>query len=112
MDRSDFDRMNKSELVFHAQVQNTEVHRGMSREQLIAIIFGEEVELPQRRINKLRLKTMGYILKNWTQVRPVLSCPAKSMKPTACFSCTDIQAAECAMKNPAIQQFEPTEEEA
>jgi len=102
--------MNKSELVYCAQEQNLEAHRGMSREELIEIIFGKEVVLPQRRINKLRLNTMGYILKHWTQVRPVLSCPAKSMKPTACFSCTDIQAAECAMKNKAIQTFDPTEE--
>lgn len=60
------------------------------------------VSLPQRKINKVRLQIMDYVLDNWPRVSPLLSCPAKSKSPRACFECVDVQVAECALTNPQV----------
>ncbi len=96
------DDMNQSELVLLAQDHEPNVHRGLDRQVLCDIILGKEVELPRRRIDKLRVKIMAYILEHWKQVKPLLTCPAITESPTACFTCTDMQVIECAMTNPQI----------
>lgn len=95
----DLDELNQSELVLLAEEHDTEAHRGLSRAKLIAIIRGKGKPYPARQVNKVRLKIMDYIIEHWVQVEPLLSCPAMTGNPRACFQCTDIQVAECALTN-------------
>lgn len=110
----DIDLMNHSELALLAQDHDPEAHRGLSRETLIGIIrLPPDVvdvvgpELPLRRVNKIRLNIMRYLIDHWTQVEPLLSCPAHTKDPRACFTCTDVQVVECAALNRNV--FKETE---
>ena len=95
----DLDDMNHSELVLLAQDQDPEAHRGMSRAKLIKTAEGQHAPLPQRQINKVRLRIMTYIVEHWQQLKPLLDCPAQTEHPRACFRCTDVQVSECALTN-------------
>jgi hypothetical protein len=96
------DQMNMSELVELAQETNPEAHRGLSREVLKDIITKAPEEgpaLPEKKINKHRLRIMNFVLEHWEQVKPMLKCPAGTGDPRACFNCTDIQVMECVATN-------------
>jgi hypothetical protein len=96
----DLSEYNRTELFLKAQEQNPNVRHNTSREQLIAIATGElQVDLPPRPVDKTRLVIMEFINAHWDQVKAIIACPARSQDPRACFSCTDIQIAECALKN-------------
>jgi hypothetical protein len=96
----DLEDLNDSELASVAQDIDPEAHRGLSRSTLTQLIeHGEEPVLPERGVNKVRLKIMQFILDHWTQVAPLLSCPASTKNPRACFTCTDVQVFECALIN-------------
>lgn len=111
----DLDLMSISELVLLAQDHDTEAHRGMSREDLIEIIRlplesldeASQFPLPVRPVNKIRLNIMRYLINHWIQVEPLLSCPARTKDPRACFNCTDMQVVECAAINRNV--FKETE---
>ena len=97
------DDMNHSELVLLAQDHDASVHRGLDRSVLYDVIldtYGKK--LPPRKVDKVRRMIMGYILDHWAQLNPLLSCPARTKKPTACFQCTDAQAVECALTNAVV----------
>lgn len=93
------DELNASELGLMAWYMNPGAHRGLPREVLYAIIRGEEVELPERHIDIWRATIFKYCDSHWDQVSPLISCPMKSRKPHACFSCPDVQVAECTLDN-------------
>lgn len=96
------DEMCLSELVVLAQHHEPEAHRDLGREELINLILeATPVDpLPQRKINRVRLRIMDYVIRNWELVRPLAqACPAGTKNPRACFRCTDLQAAECASLN-------------
>ncbi len=96
----DLDDLNTTELALVAQDVDGEAHRGQSREALLALIeSGECADLKPRFVNKARLRIMQYVVDHWKQVEPLLSCPASSKEPRACFQCTDLQAIECAVTN-------------
>jgi hypothetical protein len=97
----DLDEMNDTELVTLAQEVDEHAHKGLGRPALMQIIeAGEtEEELRPRKVNKFRLKIMGFILDNWDQVEPLLSCPARTKSPRACYQCTDVQVVECTVLN-------------
>jgi hypothetical protein len=95
----DYGELNKTELVAIAAQLNHEAHRGLPREALIAIIEGKNIELPSRVVNKKRLKIMNYINANWVAVEPLISCPATSRDPYACFRCSDFQVTSCTLDN-------------
>jgi hypothetical protein len=106
----DLDELNDTELVLVAQDVAAEAHRGYARTDLIEMIeAGEDIELRPRNVNKVRLQIMEYITDRWTQVEPLLSCPASTKDPRACFQCTDIQVVECATTNPEIFKREKEE---
>jgi hypothetical protein len=103
------DELNTSELLLLAQEHNLNVHRGLDRAVLYAIILGEDVDLPERRVDKYRLRIMGFINEHWKQVEPLVrGCPAGTRDPRACFQCTDVQVVECMMTN---AQFFPSKKE-
>ena len=94
------DEFNDSELAMLAQEVDEHAHRGLPRPMLMQIIERGEAEgLRPRRVNKLRLKIMDFILDNWSQVEPLLSCPATTRSPRACYQCTDLQVVECTLLN-------------
>jgi len=96
-------KMNLSELALLAQEHNVNAHRGLDRDILVRIILGEDIHLPDRHVDKIRLKIMSFIDKNFRQVEPLVqSCPAKTRDLRACFQCTDVQVTECALSNPII----------
>jgi len=98
----DLEDLNDSELVMLAQEVDESAHRGVAREVLVQIVeqgTSEDIDLRPRRVNKLRLKIMEFILDNWKQVEPLLSCPARTREQRACYQCTDVQAVECAVLN-------------
>ena len=97
------DELNDSELVLLAQDHDPGAHRGLGRDVLLAIITGDvESALPERTIDTSRRRIMLYVLDHWNQVKPLLSCPARTASPSACFNCTDIQVVECVVTNPQI----------
>lgn len=96
-------KLNTSELALMAQDFDANAHRGLERPTLIRILSGETTEsLPTYRPDKYRLRIMRYMNENWERVEPLLRCPARSRDPHACFSCPDIQVAECSINNPTI----------
>lgn len=95
----DYDRLNLTELTHLVQQVEPRAHRGLPRGVLIAILEDEEVRLPDRIIDGKRLKIMQYIDKNWRSVNALLTCPAKTRDPHACFGCSDLQAASCVIDN-------------
>jgi hypothetical protein len=99
------DDVNLTELVLLAQDTNPNAHRGLGRDLLEEIALGKEIELPVTKLNNTRLTIMGFILEHWTQVKPLLSCPAKTQDPEACFQCTDIQVIECITANDLIMKW-------
>ncbi len=94
-----FDNLNDTELATMAAMHNMEAHRDLPRPVLLALCEGDEVELPQRTLNKKRLAIMQYINDNWSQVNYQISCPAQSQHPYACFGCTDCQTSQCVLDN-------------
>ncbi len=105
----DFDECNDSELMMLAQDVDGEVHRGLGRARLIEIASGADSAEPKRQVNRVRYKIMEYVLGHWEQVRPVITCPAKSRDPKSCFMCSDVQVAECVMKNPDVMNYKKEE---
>lgn len=94
------DKMNMTELAALAQETDAEAHRGLGRERLAQIIRGASDDpLPQKPINKYRLRIMEFVNDHWEQVKPMLTCPARSGDPRACFNCTDVQVVECVSTN-------------
>jgi hypothetical protein len=95
-----WDDLNDSELVHLARMVNPRVHRGIARSDLIALVE-EEVgyELPKRGVDQAREDLFEMVNQFWSQVESLLSCPMKTRNPRACFSCTDIQVAECSLLN-------------
>lgn len=93
----DYANLNHSELARIAQELEHEAHRGLPRELLIRIIEGASPVLPERTVNKKRLKIMQTLNENWEQVSCLISCPATSRDPRACFSCHDLQAVSCSL---------------
>jgi hypothetical protein len=71
----------------------------MHREDLLAILDDEDIELPSRLVDGARERIFAMVDKYWTQVESLVSCPLKTRKPRACFGCTDIQVAECSLMN-------------
>lgn len=96
----DYDLLNQSELAAIAKELDPSASRQLSRDLLIGIIEGTVALLPERTIDKKRLKIMLYVNTNWDQVMYQVSCPAKSRDPRACFQCCDVQAADCITLNP------------
>lgn len=101
--------LNQSELTVLASNLNENVHRGLPREVLVAIIRGEEVELPPRRVDSFRAHIYTYVERYWSQFEPLIACPLKTRHPRACFRCSDVQVGECTLQNPSI--FENTNKE-
>ena len=96
----DLDDLNDSELAMLAQEVDEHAHKGLGRPALMQIIeTGAAEDLRPRRVNKLRLKIMDFILGNWSQVEPLLSCPATTKNSRACYKCTDVQVVECTLLN-------------
>jgi hypothetical protein len=103
------DEMNLSELVIAAQDENPNAHRGLGKDLLCRVVMGTyQEELPERKVDKIRLKLMSFVIAHWKQVSPLLSCPAQTGRERACFRCTDVQVADCAFANPLIFQSEET----
>jgi hypothetical protein len=94
--------LNDTELAAIVQDSEPEASRTMPRLELVKLLDNDHPTRPTRPINKLRLNIMGYIIDHWSQVEVLLSCPAKSKDPRACFSCTDIQVIECGITNKAL----------
>ena len=94
-----FNDLNASELALLAQEENNEAHRGIDRDVLIRIAEGELIELPKRPVSRSRDTLGRVILERWEQYSPILTCPAKNRNLRACYTCTDIQAVECAFWN-------------
>jgi len=106
------DTLNKTELVQLAQVLSESANRGMSREELIAIIEEEwDGPVQKHNINKSRHRLYEYIDANWKQLEALLSCPMRTRKPRSCFRCLDIQVAECIVTNPQIMKRDEDEQE-
>lgn len=95
------DDINMTELVQLAQALNESANRGMSREELLAII-DEEWPGPAtpRAVDARRHQLFTYIDTNWRQLETLLSCPMRARNPRSCFRCLDIQVAECVITNP------------
>lgn len=97
------DELNTSELLLLAQETNPSAHRGLDRETLYRIALGDEIELPERKVDRVRLTVMQFVDAHWKQVEPLVQgCPAKTRSLRACFQCTDVQAIECAISNPIV----------
>lgn len=94
--------INLTELVLLAQDLDNNAHRGLGRSALIALLEGRPEPLPTYRVDKYRLRIMTFLDANWERVEPLLKCPARSRDLRACFTCTDIQVAECSLNNPTI----------
>lgn len=104
-------RMNVSELVQVAQGIDGRVHRGLGREVLVEVILaGQAPVLPDRSVDKVRLRIMGFILDNWDQVKPLVQCPARTGDPRACFQCTDVQAILCFDDNRKVMEASKKDE--
>lgn len=96
----DDDSFNLTELTLMAQDIDPEAYRGLGRDALLEIVnSGEAPGFKQRAINKVRLSIMVWINENWNQVSPLVTCPARSKDPRACFQCTDVQVVECKITN-------------
>jgi hypothetical protein len=97
-----FDKLNQSELVELALEVFSGAHRGLLRTELVRIITNGESDLPETRgVDRVRLEIMRYVDANYEQVKPLLSCPARSRDIRACFQCLDYQVLECALKSEA-----------
>lgn len=110
-----FDSVNKTEVLAICEDAGLlNVHREMDDTELAELLTGtiSNEMLPVKKSNQDRRKIMRYILAHWESVQPLLSCPARSGSPTACFACSDLQVAYCIDQNPAIaSEPEPEEEE-
>lgn len=93
------DELNLSELVVMASYENMNVHRGLPREVLVSIIKGMIISLPERNIDIWRKTIFAFTDSHWAQCSPLLSCPMKARTLHACFSCLDVQVAECTLVN-------------
>lgn len=98
----DWDDLNLTELTLVAQDIDPEAHRGLGREALVSIIENADdasMSLPTRKVNKTRLRIMEHVINYWSQVSALVTCPASTKDPRACFQCTDVQVVECAVLN-------------
>jgi hypothetical protein len=93
------DELNTTELAQLASNLNENAHRGLPREVLAQIVMGEELDLPSRQVDAYRDAIFQFCDSNWKQLEPLLSCPMKTREPRACYTCTDIQVAECTLQN-------------
>lgn len=94
--------LNKTELlVLCEDLGYLDVHRRMSEKELHALLARGPgaVRLPVLRVNRDRYALMKLVLDKWENFHPLLSCPAKSGSPTACYSCTDLQVVYCVSLN-------------
>lgn len=96
------EELNLTELAAMAASQDTNSHRGLSREVLYSVIMGEHPPLPPFRMDLWRQAIFLFVDAHWNQVSPLLSCPMKSRQPYACFQCGDVQVAECVSQNRGI----------
>lgn len=96
----DMKEFNQRELALIAQDVNPNAHAGLRRDVLYDVACGEEIDLPERKLDRYRLRVMEFVNEYWEQVRPLLStCPARTRNPRACFQCTDLQSMECVLVN-------------
>lgn len=102
----DLDELNNSELAQLAQSMNPLAHRDLPREVLVALIQGEDYDLPDREVDAYRNRIFLFVDRNWEQVAPLVSCPLKDRDPRSCFTCTDIQVAECVTQNRSTFRFD------
>ena len=101
-DQDWFDALNQTELVELALEVFPGAHRGLTRSQLVQIICDGGSDLPETRgVDRVRLEIMRYVDANYEQVKPLLSCPARSREIRACHQCLDYQVLECALKSEA-----------
>lgn len=99
--------LNKTELIARCEdLGYLDVHRRMSEDELLELIKAGPFKkrLPILQSNHDRLALMKVISENWELVLPLLSCPARSGSPTACFTCTDLQVGYCAAENSDLLQ--------
>jgi hypothetical protein len=97
---SDWDGLNQSELVELARIMNPNVHRGVPREVLIELLEeAVDLPLPPREVDRAREEIFMAVDRFWSQVESLITCPLKTRNPRACFSCTDVQVAECTLLN-------------
>lgn len=97
--------LNATELAVEAARLDPAAHRDDGETVLGAVLNGERLPY-ERTIHKIRLRIMAYIIDKWEYVSPLLSCPARSKDPRACFACTDVQVAECVLTNPVMENEE------
>jgi hypothetical protein len=97
------DKINLTELTLMAQEVTPGATRFLGREKLLAIIEDGDVGgVPDSRpVDVTRLRIMKYVDANFDRVKPLLSCPAKTRDPRACFQCLDHQVLECAISSEA-----------
>ena len=101
----DLDELNLSELAQLTQSMDPRAHRDLPREVLVALFRGEEYDLPDRSVDEYRERIFLFVDHNWEQLSPLISCPLKTRSPRSCFTCTDIQVAECVTQNRSTFRF-------
>jgi len=107
-----WDELNQSELVQLAKVVNPYVHRGISRDVLVELLEGTvELSLPPKGVDSARGDLYQVVDRYWAQVKSLVTCPLKTRNPRACFSCTDIQVAECSVLNQKLIERVKEEED-
>ncbi len=99
MARRDWADLNETELAMVAAEWHPEAHKGYPRALLIEVIEKASVELPASTLHKKRLRIMRYIDDCWSAVSALISCPAKTRDPYACFGCSDNQVSSCTLEN-------------
>ena len=100
------DELNLSELAQLAQSMDPRAHRDLPREVLVAIANGEEYDLPDRSVDDYRDRVYLFVDQNWEQLSPLISCPLKTRAPRSCFTCVDLQVAECVTQNRSTFRFD------
>ena len=96
-----WDDLNHSELVRLAYAASARVHRGTPRDVLILLLSEDNVDVsfPPRGVDLARTAIFEMVDRYWKQVKSLIPCPMRSRQPRACFSCTDLQVAECSLLN-------------
>ena len=96
-----FEQCNHTELYQICQRLHLNVHPGLSKGTLIALLLGEEEPSPEwtNAIDSWRHAIMAFLLDHWQVVRAQLACPAKTGDPLACFNCIDAQVVSCLVQN-------------
>jgi hypothetical protein len=100
-----FERLNHTELFQIARRAGHNVFPNLAREALIQIIISEEqVQAPLNDIDATRFAIMRFIIDHRKKLETQISCPAKSFKEDACFTCVDAQVLSCFINNGANNQ--------